>query len=398
MVAHMRRGWFSRSLTGLAAGALLGAALLAVFALGSRFGLPNAAYSLFEWLTRVLPGRLVIFGLETTLHALEAVGLNIKDTSKATEEAIALTEVFVASARRRPALLPPHEAGRRRARPALGPGRRPRRRRPDGGRRPQGRRQRVAQHGSDRRPLGARRLRRLGLGARAALPGDQRAGRRAAGRASRQRRAGAAAPVRAAAPARPAGGGRPGGRGAGRRRAGDARGRGRAPRPPPLRHPHGRSGRDLRRARRRGRRHPERRGRSGGRAGHQGPDPLPQRGLAGQAGAGHPPRVHARRRALSRRHRPHSAEHRRLLVAAAHLRTRRPAVAAHHRPDQARLRGAPAVHHAGVHLQPGGRAAHRDHVVERPLVPRRPGRPRSRSRRRSTRTCSRRTGSTRSSR
>ena len=94
----MRRGWFSRSLTGLAAGALLGAALLAVFALGSRLGLPNAAYSLFEWLTRVLPGRLVIFGLETTLHALEAVGLNIKDTSKATEEAIALTEVFVASA------------------------------------------------------------------------------------------------------------------------------------------------------------------------------------------------------------------------------------------------------------------------------------------------------------
>ena len=92
------RSRFSRSLTGLAAGALLGAALLAAFALGARFGLPNAAYSLFEWLTRVLPGRIVIFGLETTLHALEAVGLNIKDTSKATEEAIALTEVFVASA------------------------------------------------------------------------------------------------------------------------------------------------------------------------------------------------------------------------------------------------------------------------------------------------------------
>jgi len=93
-----RRTRVSRAVTGLAAGALLGAALLGVFALGTHLGLPNVAFAVFEWLTRVLPGRLVIFGLETTLHALEAVGLSIKDASKTTEEAIALTEVFVASA------------------------------------------------------------------------------------------------------------------------------------------------------------------------------------------------------------------------------------------------------------------------------------------------------------
>jgi DMSO/TMAO reductase YedYZ molybdopterin-dependent catalytic subunit len=92
------RGRASRAVTGLAAGALLGAALLGVFALGTHLGLPNVAFTVFEWLTRVLPGRLIIFGLETTLHALEAVGLSIKDASKTTEEAIALTEVFVASA------------------------------------------------------------------------------------------------------------------------------------------------------------------------------------------------------------------------------------------------------------------------------------------------------------
>ncbi len=94
----MRRGRISRGLTGLAAGAVLGAAVLGAFALGSLLGLPNAAFSLFDWLTRVLPGRVVIFGLETTLRALEALGLSIKDASKATEEALALTELFVASA------------------------------------------------------------------------------------------------------------------------------------------------------------------------------------------------------------------------------------------------------------------------------------------------------------
>lgn len=94
----MWRARISRGLTGLAAGALLGAGLLGVFALGALLGLSNAAFTLFEWLTRVLPGRLVIFGLETTLSVLEAFGLSIKDASKATEEALALTELFAASA------------------------------------------------------------------------------------------------------------------------------------------------------------------------------------------------------------------------------------------------------------------------------------------------------------
>jgi DMSO/TMAO reductase YedYZ molybdopterin-dependent catalytic subunit len=94
----MKRATWSRGLTGLAAGAVLGAALLAVFPLGALAGLPNVAFSVFEWLIRVLPGRLVIFGLETTLRVLEGLGLSIKDTSKATEEALALTGLFLTSA------------------------------------------------------------------------------------------------------------------------------------------------------------------------------------------------------------------------------------------------------------------------------------------------------------
>ena len=94
----MKGGPFSRALTGLAAGALLGAALLAVFTLGLHAGLPNPAYAVFEWQVRVLPGRLVIFGLETTLRVLEDLGLSIKNTSKVTEEALALTGLLATSA------------------------------------------------------------------------------------------------------------------------------------------------------------------------------------------------------------------------------------------------------------------------------------------------------------
>ena len=95
---HPRHPLLRRALTGLAAGALLTAALLAVSVIGAHYGAPSIPYTIFEWLTRVLPGRLVIFGLETTLRVLEGLGLNIKDTGKATEIALALTGLLVTGA------------------------------------------------------------------------------------------------------------------------------------------------------------------------------------------------------------------------------------------------------------------------------------------------------------
>jgi DMSO/TMAO reductase YedYZ molybdopterin-dependent catalytic subunit len=95
MATGAQGGLGSRLLTGLGAGALMAAALLAANLIGALPGLPNVAFSVFEWLTRVLPGRLVIFGLETTLRALEAIGFNIKDTAKTVEEVLALTGLFV---------------------------------------------------------------------------------------------------------------------------------------------------------------------------------------------------------------------------------------------------------------------------------------------------------------
>ena len=85
----------SRGLTGLAAGALLAAALLGILALGALIGLPNVAFALFELLVRVLPGRVVIFGLQATLRLLEGLGFSIKDTAKTVEAALALMSVFV---------------------------------------------------------------------------------------------------------------------------------------------------------------------------------------------------------------------------------------------------------------------------------------------------------------
>ncbi len=94
----MKSGRVGRAVTGLAAGGLLTAVVLGVFALGGHLGLPSVAFSVFDWITRVLPGRLVIFGLETTLRVLEGLGLNIKNTAKTVEEVLAVTGLFVGGA------------------------------------------------------------------------------------------------------------------------------------------------------------------------------------------------------------------------------------------------------------------------------------------------------------
>lgn len=97
--AVRRGGRFPRlwkALTGLAAGALLTAGLLGLFELGSLAHVPSVPFRVFEWLIRVLPGRLVTFGLDQTLRVLQNLGFNIKNTAKTAEEALALTMLFVA--------------------------------------------------------------------------------------------------------------------------------------------------------------------------------------------------------------------------------------------------------------------------------------------------------------
>ena len=94
----MRTSRTRAALTGLAAGALLTALLLGASQLAARAGLPSIPYSWFELITRVLPGRLVIFGLEHTLGVLEGLGFDIKNTGKTAEEVQAITGLLAAGA------------------------------------------------------------------------------------------------------------------------------------------------------------------------------------------------------------------------------------------------------------------------------------------------------------
>ena len=89
-----RRG-IARAGTGLAVGALLTAPLLGVLALGAQVGIPMVPYTVFEWLVRVLPGRVVTFGLDSTLWVLEGLGLDISRTAKTAQQILALASLFV---------------------------------------------------------------------------------------------------------------------------------------------------------------------------------------------------------------------------------------------------------------------------------------------------------------
>ena len=53
-------------------------------------------FTVFAWLIRVLPGRMVTFGLDLTLGALHGLGFNIKNTAKTAEQVLAVASLFLA--------------------------------------------------------------------------------------------------------------------------------------------------------------------------------------------------------------------------------------------------------------------------------------------------------------
>jgi DMSO/TMAO reductase YedYZ molybdopterin-dependent catalytic subunit len=83
-------------LTGAVVGAMLTAALIAVFFAAWRVvGLPFVPFDVFDWLSRVLPGRLIGFGISSMVSTIRA--LHMGQTSvvaKGVEQAMAIAVLF----------------------------------------------------------------------------------------------------------------------------------------------------------------------------------------------------------------------------------------------------------------------------------------------------------------
>ncbi len=82
--------------TGALVGALATAPLIAVMALAYRLAnLPFSPFDFFDWVTRVLPGRVVTFGIDSMIWSLEKVGLSVADAAKTAERSVAVIQFFV---------------------------------------------------------------------------------------------------------------------------------------------------------------------------------------------------------------------------------------------------------------------------------------------------------------
>jgi DMSO/TMAO reductase YedYZ molybdopterin-dependent catalytic subunit len=85
-------------LSGLFVAATLTAALIAVFFFGWRVaGLPFVPFDMFDSLTRVLPGRLIAFGIGTMVTVIRALNLGpTAETAKTAEQSMAIAGLFIA--------------------------------------------------------------------------------------------------------------------------------------------------------------------------------------------------------------------------------------------------------------------------------------------------------------
>ncbi|HVO71225.1 MAG TPA: molybdopterin-dependent oxidoreductase [Aggregatilineaceae bacterium] len=86
----------SGAVQGALVGALLTAPLMAVFYLADRVaGLPLVMYDLFDWLTRVLPGDIVIRTIEFMVKIIRRLNVgNTSSTAKTVENALAMLTFF----------------------------------------------------------------------------------------------------------------------------------------------------------------------------------------------------------------------------------------------------------------------------------------------------------------
>ena len=81
---------------GALAGALLTTPLIALMYLADEFvDLPFLPYDLFDWLTRVLPGAVVTFGIDFMIGTMRLFGMSVAANAKNAEKVIAISQLFL---------------------------------------------------------------------------------------------------------------------------------------------------------------------------------------------------------------------------------------------------------------------------------------------------------------
>ena len=75
---------------------MMSAPLTALFYLGSSLaGLSNVPFNLFDWITRILPGGMITFGIDSMISVLRFFGIDVATASKAAEQSMAILVFFV---------------------------------------------------------------------------------------------------------------------------------------------------------------------------------------------------------------------------------------------------------------------------------------------------------------
>lgn len=82
--------------TAVLLGLISAPALIAVSYFGNTLtGLSFLPFDLFDWLTRVLPGSVITFGIDSLVATLAAMGLSVSETAKLAEQLMAISIVIV---------------------------------------------------------------------------------------------------------------------------------------------------------------------------------------------------------------------------------------------------------------------------------------------------------------
>lgn len=90
------RFWNSSIVKGAAIGGVLTAPLIGLMYLVDKLaGLPFVPFMLFDWITRVLPGGLVTFGIDTMIDAMLMAGMSVAAAAKTSEQIAAVLLLFI---------------------------------------------------------------------------------------------------------------------------------------------------------------------------------------------------------------------------------------------------------------------------------------------------------------